>query len=105
MCEECRQARLAARREKHRDLLRERHLFTKYGLTVADYDAMYAAQNGRCAICGGPPSESFRYFSVDHNHETGEVRALLCMRCNVGLSYIESPLLDKALNYIAEHAS
>jgi hypothetical protein len=58
----------------------------EYGLTLDDYDRMLTGQGGGCAICGRPPKEG-KSLSVDHCHETGAVRGLLCFRCNFGLSY------------------
>lgn len=58
----------------------------QYGITVEDYDRMLAAQGGGCAICGGTdPQRNRKWFCVDHDHETGVVRGLLCMNCNDGL--------------------
>lgn len=51
-----------------------------YGLTSADYDALLARQGGRCAICRGRPKS--KRLAVDHAHDTGAVRGLLCARCN-----------------------
>ena len=58
---------------------RERHLIRKYGVTLADYDKMFSAQNGLCAVCGKAQD---RAFDVDHDHKTGIVRGLLCASCN-----------------------
>jgi hypothetical protein len=49
-------------------------------MTVEQYDRMFKAQKGVCAICGRPP-KTVR-LAVDHNHKTGKVRGLLCFRCN-----------------------
>ncbi|MGW1914409.1 endonuclease VII domain-containing protein [Streptomyces sp. NPDC002076] len=58
-------------------LLRQDHLKRKYGLTEAQRDAMIAAQYGLCAIClAAPPVH------VDHCHNTGRVRGVLCFNCN-----------------------
>ena len=66
-----------------------------YGLSPEAYAELLASQGGRCAICGTPPGR--RSLAVDHDHETGAVRALLCVRCNVGLGYFrEHPLLLRA---------
>lgn len=51
-----------------------------YGLTADDYDVLLAAQGGRCAICRARPKS--KRLAVDHDHKTGEVRGLLCSRCN-----------------------
>lgn len=97
-CKEC-------RNQQARDSQRARtwKYRTQYGITLKDYDLLYEQQNGLCAICGtdtpGGPGERFR---VDHNHETNEVRGLLCNNCNRGLGYLkDSPtILSKALAYL-----
>ena len=55
----------------------------KYGLDVATVGALFAAQGGKCAVCGKelPPWPS-RRTHIDHDHETGKVRGLLCSSCN-----------------------
>lgn len=60
------------------------HNLKQYGLTLDEYQAMLAKQGGSCAICGDEPSEGKR-LNVDHNHETGAVRDLLCRWCNYAL--------------------
>jgi hypothetical protein len=52
-----------------------------YGLEATVYDQMYESQRGLCAICGKPP-RSGRILNVDHDHDTGLVRGLLCHGCN-----------------------
>jgi hypothetical protein len=54
-----------------------------FGITPEEYDAMLVAQGGVCAICKAPPG--CRRLAVDHDHETGKVRALLCGNCNTGI--------------------
>lgn len=61
----------------------------KYGITLEDYNKMFAEQNGCCAMCGRHQSEFKRALAVDHNHITGAVRGLLCMRCNTTLGSYE----------------
>ena len=58
----------------------------KYGLTIASYDELLQRQNGVCFICQQPPKKD-KNLHVDHNHKTGNVRGLLCFRCNFGLSF------------------
>jgi len=50
-----------------------------YGLESGEYDQLFEAQQGRCAICGGTRRQRL---SVDHDHKTGQVRGLLCRMCN-----------------------
>jgi hypothetical protein len=62
------------------DRARERRLMTLYGMTVADYDALLAFQDGTCAICDRPPGKT--RLAVDHDHATRFTRGLLCYMCN-----------------------
>jgi hypothetical protein len=80
----------------------------KYGVTEDWYRAQLIAQEGRCAICRGydPGKGMSGRFSVDHDHKTGAVRALLCNKCNAGIGdFNDSPaLLLLAADYLREHA-
>jgi hypothetical protein len=71
-------------RAKHHDLKK------MYGITLKQYEDMFAAQNERCAICKGRETTMSkdgapRRMPVDHCHETGRIRGLLCTQCNRGL--------------------
>ncbi len=74
------------------------------GLSVAGYDAMLAAQGGKCAICRQAPSDRYKKLTVDHDHSTGAVRGLLCQTCNKGLGlFFDCPTrLIAASNYIVK---
>lgn len=58
-----------------------------YGISRTQYDELLTAQHGTCAACGQVPANQ-RGFHVDHDHETGAVRGLLCMGCNVALGHL-----------------
>lgn len=75
----------------------------RYGITAEQYYQMLKNQNGGCWICGRTPK--IRRLHIDHNHKSGKVRGLLCMRCNRGLSwYGDSPIrLHKAAQYLEEN--
>lgn len=57
-----------------------------YGISLPEYDILLIAQSGRCSICKEAVAED-DYLNVDHDHETGEVRGLLCSPCNRGLGF------------------
>lgn len=69
------------RRTKRRDYSHDRHIGETYGITTQEYNAIYAAQGGFCAICRRARGLSKR-LSVDHCHATGQIRGLLCRNCN-----------------------
>jgi len=73
-----------------------------YGINLADYDSILKFQNGGCAICGRTPKN--RRLDVDHDHQNGKVRGLLCALCNRGLGYFFSHAVTvaKAAQYLAE---
>lgn len=74
-----------------------------FGITGEDYARLLEAQNGRCAICGNRPRKL--RLAVDHNHATGEVRGLLCKRCNknlLGGAHDATDLLRAAINYLED---
>lgn len=61
---------------------RARHLFNKFGITEADYDALLSKQQGCCAVCGRHHTAFRKRLAVDHDHRTLEIRGLLCIHCN-----------------------
>jgi hypothetical protein len=73
----------------------------KHGVGYAEYLAMLDAQGGVCAICGGTTQ---RGLSLDHDHATGQVRGLLCDRCNPMLGYARDDIavLQAAIEYLAK---
>lgn len=78
--------------EKQAIKARRQALRRKYGIEIADYEAMLLTQNGLCAICRQPPRGKKQRLCVDHNHQTGQVRGLLCDWCNHALGVLESPM-------------
>lgn len=76
--------------------------FAKYGIRPAEYMEMLRVQRGKCAICNDPFGKAPH---IDHCHETGVIRALLCYTCNVGLgSFRDEPLLLRmAAAYLESH--
>jgi hypothetical protein len=82
---------------------RDNALKRKYGLSMDEYDRMLAAQDGHCALCPNTPKT--RRLHVDHDHRTGKVRALLCMRCNRSLpNWVTPEWLRRAAIYLEDSA-
>lgn len=79
-------------------------LYKDYGLTQEQYDELLQSQGGGCAICGSTTSGDQRRpaLHVDHHHETGVVRGILCMKCNVAIGSMgdDPALLDRAAKYL-----
>ena len=86
------------------ETVRKRDLFYykkgKYGITETQYHEMVVAQAGRCPICG---DEFKKTPHIDHDHDSGEVRALLCGRCNVGIAMLrhDPQIIQQAGAYLS----
>lgn len=85
---------------------KEYNLQWRYGLTLAEYEALVAAQGSRCAICGADkPGGNARTWPVDHCHDSNAVRGLLCVHCNMGIGQFQDDpeRLRAAADYIERH--
>ena len=93
-------------RERNKGHRRNYHLFSKYGLTADAFDSMFLGQGKSCAICGSLDFGK-RGPIVDHNHETGEIRGILCNRCNVCIGQLDDncALLQRAADYLKKAGS
>lgn len=76
------------------------NLLRQYGISERQYKLLMTEQDGLCAICSMPFEEVKP--GVDHNHETGEVRGLLCSNCNTGIGMFKDDpyILNEAANYL-----
>ena len=90
---------------------RRARLKHRYGLTDEEVDFLIAEQGGKCAICGEPPSDANTRahwggkLCVNHDHDTGKVRGLLCNDCNLAVGYGKTPeALRAAADYLEHHA-
>lgn len=94
-------------RQRQRADRRRKGLWEKYKITLQDYQKLYDEQKGVCAICGkktnGRGKEN-NSLAVDHNHQTGKIRGLLCSNCNTGIGNLRDDirLLEKAITYLKE---
>lgn len=87
----------------------DRVLKRQWGLTREEYDAALERQGGVCAICGGEEVAISKHgnrqrLSVDHCHETGQLRGLLCMKCNTAIGKFDDDCgkLESAIDYLKE---
>lgn len=84
-CKECLKAKVREYKRNNPGYHRKSMLMKTYGLTLQDYDRMLKEQEYKCAVCGSEDSGDEHSFRVDHNHNTGVVRGLLCNPCNLTL--------------------
>jgi hypothetical protein len=95
------------RNKKNAKLIRASQLRRLYGITVEDYQRLFAKQKGCCAICGSkePRRTGRKHLCVDHCHETGKVRGLLCDPCNNGFGRFgdDPQLLKRAVAYLERY--
>ena len=105
MCKKCTQDthNKWCRKTHHKGYANAR-LKYKYGITLAEHNAILESQGGVCAICGEKEKRkgSNGSLCVDHCHSTNQVRGLLCHKCNVllGLSGDDPDLLYRAISYL-----
>lgn len=95
-------------REKLRRVNRNTGLRRNYGIAVEHYEMILAAQGGRCAICGAdkPGTAGRAHLDIDHCHQTGELRGLLCSACNRGLgNFADDPKKLRAAAQYLETAT
>lgn len=80
------------------------YLEKTYGITEEDYEVLLEKQFGLCAICGTDSQQRKRTLHVDHCHETGAIRGLLCPDCNMALGLFKDKtyLMQNAIHYIEE---
>lgn len=92
-------------RESHREKVKNNQFANRlkkiYGINIDIYNQMLLEQNGRCSICFGHQVNS-RKMCVDHDHETGTVRGLLCSNCNTALGLMQEnkERLFKMIEYL-----
>jgi hypothetical protein len=100
-CRECNKKRSNLRYVNNKDEHRNTQLKSDYKITLNEYNEILIKQEYKCAICGNIKNGN-RRMCVDHNHSTGEIRGLLCSRCNLGIGSFcdDVNLLTNAINYL-----
>jgi Recombination endonuclease VII len=109
-CKERQKNRWDSRNPKKR---LEQHIKYKYSLTINELMEILDKQNGNCAICETQLPDLLVYnnrrrgYAIDHNHETGKFRGILCLKCNsmLGMSCDSIDLLEKAAGYLKVRGS
>jgi hypothetical protein len=105
-CKECVLKRNRKSSQKNKKRIWENKLKYRYGITVEEYKKLLESQGRCCSICKTKnPSQKRKqcnYFCVDHCHETGKVRGLLCSTCNTALGLLGDSRdnLVEAINYL-----
>jgi hypothetical protein len=89
----------------NKDRYRDNAFRRKYGITLAEYEVKREQQNYCCAICRTSETDCGKKMFVDHNHQTGAVRKLLCTQCNAGIGMLQDDpeIMERAARYIREH--
>ena len=93
-------------RENNPTARRNNDLLNKYGISLEEYTTILESQNGGCAICGRSQNIDSEFgLHVDHDHDTGKVRGILCSSCNLGLGKFahECDRLKNAIAYLEAH--
>lgn len=85
-----------------KEIQRERNLRRSFNIGVEDYNNLLESQGSCCAICGIDACSSGRNFAVDHDHDTGKIRGLLCQGCNTALGQFRDnqKILQSAILYL-----
>jgi hypothetical protein len=93
-------------RATHKDQQKNYDLKRKYGITLEIFNEMFFQQEGKCAICRRHSLEFKKGLCVDHCHNTGKIRGLLCSNCNSAIGKLnEDPnLFAVALEYLGRHS-
>jgi hypothetical protein len=95
--------------KRRKGYMRQYDLNKSYGITVDQYNELYNNQNGKCAICDKTVEEKHKgrkkNLCIDHCHDEGFIRGLLCDSCNRGIGLFEDDpeLLLKAATYLKKH--
>ncbi len=104
-CKRCATTSLLAWKQRNPRKARAQKLRHRYGIDMDAYDNLFAAQGGKCAVCGLPQAESVKPLEVDHDHATNAVRGLLCQNCNkcLGLFHDNVAVILRAATYLGAH--
>src|SRR5437870_2017059 len=88
--------------QRRKDGINARRREKAYGLAPGEFEQMLAMQGGVCAACSSVDPEWYRGWQVDHDHQTGEVRGILCHPCNAALGFTKDSAerLERLIQYL-----
>ena len=100
----CRETRNKYKKEYNADYEKNRKLKRVYGISLKDFNSMLISQDFKCGICG-KEIDGTKSTHVDHCHNTGKVRELLCSKCNQGLGQVNESIdiLKSMIQYLNKH--
>lgn len=113
-CENKEKRNLRSKRYRNKNSFKSRSsIWRNRGIKITEeeYNNIYKEQKGCCAICGVPEQDTGIKLCLDHNHNNGEVRGLLCRRCNSAIGMLEIDnkdviyLLLKSVEYIKKYGN
>lgn len=110
ICVQCQRQQMKNRYETDRDKIASAKRQRLYGLTADQFMHMLEKQQHKCAICQRAETRKHKNgnvlpLSVDHDHDTGKIRGLLCKKCNTAISYLSDSYVvtERAMRYLKRH--
>tara|TARA_R110002096_G_scaffold45582_1_gene122318 strand:- start:51 stop:491 length:441 start_codon:yes stop_codon:yes gene_type:complete len=111
-CTLCLNTKAMQIRAARTDTTRGYNLKQRFNMSINEYNVIFLKQKGKCAICGRAETirdvkGNIKWLSVDHNHDTGAIRGLLCQSCNTGIGKLGDSVkvLKSAIKYLNKRGS
>ncbi len=103
-CKQCHSKKQKKSYSENKTRHKNSSLKSRFGITLKQYNVLLSKQNFRCAICLRSEIDNGKSLAVDHNHTTGAIRGLLCIKCNFGIGQFEdnTELLKKTIRYLGD---
>ncbi len=103
VCLKCKRENAAKYRLENRERIRFKNRLSRYSMLVSEFEALWEKQRGACSICGMLFEDD--NYRIDHDHETGRVRGLLCASCNTAMGlFKDAPaVLLNAVRYLVQN--
>lgn len=111
-CTQCLNTKAMKVRSEQPEVTRARNLKKRFNMTIDEYNTIFLGQKGKCAICEKAETNrdskgSSKWLCVDHNHNDGTIRGLLCSSCNTGIGQLGDSVktLKSAIEYLIKRGS